>query len=557
MNIFLTKLVSILITPVLLVTNFFGVTPERYQAQNTNLQNTENLGATIPTAIALFQTSLANSITTSATSMTLVSATTKDGTTLASSTYGFIIDEGTASEEFVLANCTATVCSGMTRGISVIYGTSTVTGLAKAHRRGASVKITNAPIDIIMSRILNGQETIPNVLKYNSAPTFVYGNNQLVTWEKSKDYTDTVAIYGAPNMEPDVRGIAKLSVTAASTTNPIVIGDNDPRIPTQEQKDALAGNSPSATNTFLTLLDTATTSTINKIVKVNGSGKINGGFIKSGINGNGVDGNITISTTTTLTSDMYYGNLTVASGTTLLTGGYRIFATGTITVNGIISNNGGNGADGLVNTGGAGGLAASSTTLGISTAGTAGGGGDTGYGNPSAASASLLHSKGGTGGIGAGSSNGVPGTATPSINRLLDIVSGFMQMDFSTSTIFATINSGTGGTGGKSGSHGGDGGSCPADCAGGGGGGGGGGGIIFISTNNIIVSSTGSILAKGGNGGAPGISGGVYGYAGGGGGGGFIYVLYKDSYTNSGTVSVAGGTGASSGSSGNIITLQI
>jgi hypothetical protein len=43
------------------------------------------------------------------------------------------------------------------------------------------------------------------------------------------------------------------------------------------------------------------------------------------IYGTGLDGNVTISTNTTLTSDMFYENLTIATGVTLNTGGYRVF----------------------------------------------------------------------------------------------------------------------------------------------------------------------------------------------------------------------------------------
>ena len=40
--------------------------------------------------------------------------------------------------------------------------------------------------------------------------------------------------------------------------------------------------------------------------------------------GDNFDGNITISSNTTLTRDMYYDTLIVAAGITLNTGGYRI-----------------------------------------------------------------------------------------------------------------------------------------------------------------------------------------------------------------------------------------
>lgn len=160
------------------------------------------IGATIPTSVALFETSLANRITSSSTSMTLVSATTKDGTTL-SGTYAFIIDEGTAAEEFVIADCTGTACTSMTRGVSVITGTSSVTALTKEHRRGASVKITDAPQLLILSRILNGQETVPNVLSYNTSPTFSTAL-QIIT----KGYADALVASGvATSSESNFGGV--------------------------------------------------------------------------------------------------------------------------------------------------------------------------------------------------------------------------------------------------------------------------------------------------------------------------------------------------------------
>lgn len=54
--------------------------------------------------------------------------------------------------------------------------------------------------------------------------------------------------------------------------------------------------------------------------------------------GSGVDGSATIATSSTvyLTSDKYYTNLTVESGGTLFTNGFRIFVNGTLTNNGVI-----------------------------------------------------------------------------------------------------------------------------------------------------------------------------------------------------------------------------
>lgn len=189
-------------------------------------------GTEIPTSVALFETSLASSITNSATSMTLVSATDKAGTTLASSTYAFIIDEGTASEEMVLADCTSTACTNMIRGLSPLTGTTTVSTLKFQHRRGASVKITDGPQLLILSRMANGNGSFPNIIKYGSNPTFTTGTageTQIIT----KKYADDLAIAGAPDMSATTKGIGEKATGAQAaagsadgsgdTTAPLVL----------------------------------------------------------------------------------------------------------------------------------------------------------------------------------------------------------------------------------------------------------------------------------------------------------------------------------------------
>jgi hypothetical protein len=139
-----------------------------------------------PEVRALFTTTLASKITSTDTSMTLTSATDKDGTSLASSTYGFIIDEGTSVEEFVLADCTGTACTNMTRGLSVRTGTTTVSSLRFEHRRGASVKITDAPSLIFAVNFLKGRQNAENVLRYSSnvsTTTVASDNRNLVNYE--------------------------------------------------------------------------------------------------------------------------------------------------------------------------------------------------------------------------------------------------------------------------------------------------------------------------------------------------------------------------------------
>src|SRR3989304_2253709 len=123
---FLAKIASVILAPFILIAGIFSPVPitERVTSVETQIQQIvaeqriqdaqidETLGLAIPSVVAVFETSLASSLSAAGTSMTLVSGTTKDGTTLSGS-YGFVIDEGTASEEFVTATCTNTSCTSV------------------------------------------------------------------------------------------------------------------------------------------------------------------------------------------------------------------------------------------------------------------------------------------------------------------------------------------------------------------------------------------------------------------------------------------------------------
>lgn len=188
--------------------------------RTTQLEDNKNLGASnpVPTSVAFFETSLQNKITSSATSMILVSATDKTGTTLASSTYAFVIDEGSATEEMVVADCTGITCTNMVRGLSPITGTTSVSALQFPHGRGASVKITDGPQLLILSRILSGVGTIPNILYYSSAPNFAGVSNSAVA---SLKYVNDTAIAGAPIASNSTLGIVRLATALqlASSTD--------------------------------------------------------------------------------------------------------------------------------------------------------------------------------------------------------------------------------------------------------------------------------------------------------------------------------------------------
>ena len=304
--------------------------------------------------------------------------------------------------------------------------------------------------------------------------------------------------------------------------------------------------------------------------------------------GDGSDGDVTISTDTTLARDMFYSSLTVNTGKTLSPNGFKIYSTGNVSVVGTISVKGGDGGvggdgqtadgSGVNGTGGTAGAAGSpvpSGTLGISTSGVIGAVGITGGAEGSA-----------------NTKNGVAGTSkTNGAYTTSGVIGGNSGKGSIVGGIGFTDNSSTGGGYGtmalvtpigslleanlmanmsgaldiNAGCGSGAGGGCgmgnnSADAEGGGGGGGGsgaGGGILWIFAPTINISGT--LTANGGDGGNGGKGGGAinagvgganYGAGGGGGGAGGnggLVLLGCQSYTNTGTISYAGGTGGTGG----------
>ena len=249
--------------------------------------------ATLPKAYALFETTLQDSITSAGTSMTLVTGTDKEGTNLAG-TIGYIIDEGTASEEFVIGATTATAVTSMARGVSSSDGTTEVAENKKAHRKGASIKITNHPLLIRLYRIANGDDAFPDnaqtlgdgsLLASSAAPT----SDAMIA---NKKYIDDTAIAGGAKATEVIYGISKLSVAADSAVAPIAVGDNDNRVPTVDTSTvtadmvaALAGTgTPNGTTGKYVTLDSATaTPTASKIPIADGSGKLDDGWLNTNI----------------------------------------------------------------------------------------------------------------------------------------------------------------------------------------------------------------------------------------------------------------------------------
>ena len=168
----------------------------------------DNFGATIPTVVALYEDSLQSAISATATSMTLVRGTDKESSNL-SGTIGFVVDEGTSSEEFIRCTASGTALTSCLRGISVTNPATETASLQKTHRRGASVKITTYPQLAILSRILNGTDTIPNRIAYATHPSFT--GTAASTSLATKKYVDDTNNTGAADATTTLQGLVEMS----------------------------------------------------------------------------------------------------------------------------------------------------------------------------------------------------------------------------------------------------------------------------------------------------------------------------------------------------------
>lgn len=202
---FLTKT---LITVGLAISSFFGA------------HQSPMVGAVVPVTSAFYSDSLQSGINPTATSFTLVKGKDSAGNSL-SGTYGFVIDQGSPSQEIVYCTTVSgTSVTGCSRGIDLTTGTSTVLALEQTHNRGATVQITTAPVVNILANIMRGVESINQPIFYQSGVS----SSTLATNGKnlaSVDLVNYVGTTGCANASEGVRGCVDLAtgLQAASSTS--------------------------------------------------------------------------------------------------------------------------------------------------------------------------------------------------------------------------------------------------------------------------------------------------------------------------------------------------
>jgi hypothetical protein len=350
--------------------------------------------------------------------------------------------------------------------------------------------------------------------------------------------------------------------TDVLTTDSTFATASDSKIPSQlaVKQYVDAGGNVNASTTAKGIVEEATKDEVLAGTAVGTTGArlfINPSTLSAGISnsvnfGDGSDGDVTISSPTTITRDMFYNNLVVTD--TLNTDGYRVFVKGTLSGVGTIANNNtsAGGAGSGTSTAGVAGVAkGSGPWKGV--AGSAGGaGGDT---SPQAEAgvAGIAGNKGVTGAAGgaggagylgdtggAGGAGGVNDTTKPIFDK-------FGALNFVYYSAPATLAqftlTGAGGGGGGEGKN-------SVDNGAGGGGSGGSGGVIIIIAKtwagNFTISATG---AAGGDGGTR-LTGNYGGGGGGAGGSGGTVIIIYGTKTWTGSYTLTGGAGGAGGAAG-------
>ena len=206
--------------------------------------------STITKIIADFQTRLSAQITAGGTSGIISNNFDSDGNVLPDGYYFFTLDGNNSLKEYIYCLKTGTA---LTNIYSVSCQGVKVSGTKRTHRYAALVGLTNFAQLKLLNDIMSGTDTLDATtpLKYDATAT-ISNDKHIAT----KAYADAkyAVISACAKASATVLGIALMSVVPASAPSPIAVGTLDPRIPTQDENNAMAGSygSPSGANVFVT-----------------------------------------------------------------------------------------------------------------------------------------------------------------------------------------------------------------------------------------------------------------------------------------------------------------
>lgn len=425
----------------------------------------------------------------------------------------------------------------------------------------------------------------------HSAGTVAIISNNPQVYDSIIDYIDGIALSGAPDASVTAKGLAEEATQAeidADTAsgsvarlfvNPSTLATSKygTRLPSSDEKNAMAGGgtfgTPSTSNKFVTEERLAVAVDFGS--GADGDADLDGVNTYGYLSKSGSD--------YTLTRNTYFNNLTIPTGSKLITDGYFFLVKGTFDGDGTLDwGTPNNGSNGLGTSGGNGGAQSGSGALKNQAGANAPDGGSNGNNGVGGASSSSVNPSiggaGGNGGSGGGAfsasqrSGGTAGSVTSPqapfgvirwlTMSLVDVDYAGTHPTKNTSTESQTTSNNSeefsahshtyrnnlsailGGSGGASGAGGSGGSGSPSGQGGGGGGGGASGGIIFFAA--AVWAGTFTIRSVGGNGGDGGDTSPTGGGGGGGGAGGCSVAIYG-SKTWTGSYVLTGGVGGAAG----------
>lgn len=549
----------------------------------------------LATIVADFRTTLATEIAVGGEGATLQSFVDDDGVTLPNGPYLFTLDGDAPAKEHIFCTLTAGVLSAI-KSVSR-QGVQTV-GVARKHRIGASVVITDFAHLMYINNLLTGADSLnaSTPLKYDANPTLTL-DAQLATVK----FVNDTAIAGGAIGSHSTPGIYLKATTVETIAGTDTNGTYTYVIPVGLTKATTVGAADSGKLPILNpsgLLATEFIDYVRTWVNIqsftannlqittdadSANDPVRLSFLQSQLSGNvdkqpygnGADGAVTFDGSTTyaafsslvggvytLTRDVYATTI-VLSGTAIVDeANAEAFASVSITRTGTAKfRNNGNAASS-----GTGGVTKAGITLPGQVAGGNGGNGTNNNSQGGAGSGGTAvtfaivgaSSGGGAGGPGSGGGPGAGGGGgaaplTKKLPRTVDLATRFFDYVTGSLALIQT-SSGAGGGGGGWGTG------TSGSTGGSGGGGGAPAGIVKVSAPVITDSGTGTMFEAIGGAGAAGsaASGGSTASGGGGGGGGNGGVIIRVYHTLTGTATTdvsggaggAGGAGAAGGNAG-------
>jgi len=191
---------------------------------------------------SFYSSTLAQSISASATTIVVATAPVSSDAFL-------VIEKNTANEEIIKMTGRTGTSLTVVRGLAVSGSTETDAGNGVSHPAGSSIEITNVHYYIKQIQAKNSWSyrgdfadlaTIQALSDNVEAGDVALARDTGFLYYYNGSAWATVSGGSTPaDASTSTKGITKLSTAPASATNPIAVGDNDTRVPMQDENDLL------------------------------------------------------------------------------------------------------------------------------------------------------------------------------------------------------------------------------------------------------------------------------------------------------------------------------